>query len=269
MTLAEMHSQAVDYPKNGRGLNSRTCFSSPLTRSNQTGVPVDIQKLPRNYIPFTPDWKKTELDSPRENDYYRSTRALGELFRAIEIEDPFIQISSPITGQSNLNRPLSDNISQALMPTINRLISSVTDSDEQEIPIRFEEFSDELRYISCTHTLSESGGIHLREEEIFIGAIVSYTTDRRLRRNRTYNMREHAGAVVSEVKRFLLSNPEEPQLEDLKRSWKAWEFSLIKQDQFGASTFGLLALNAIFECLDKVGALDNQLYVSKIAFFNC
>ena len=57
-------NQAVDYPKNGNA--------------------VDSNNLPRRLIPYKPDWKKGEDDNDRPSDFYRSERALGELYRYTE-----------------------------------------------------------------------------------------------------------------------------------------------------------------------------------------
>ncbi|KAA1469185.1 RdRP-domain-containing protein [Dentipellis sp. KUC8613] len=72
LRLAELCSHAVDYPKNGK--------------------PVDIDTpnaLPRNLIPFKPDWHRPEdqMDDGHDADYYESDRALGHLYRNIKIRD--------------------------------------------------------------------------------------------------------------------------------------------------------------------------------------
>lgn len=57
LKLAALHSEAVDYPKNGWN--------------------VDIQDLHRNLISFKSDWHATEAESPRLTDYYECDRALA------------------------------------------------------------------------------------------------------------------------------------------------------------------------------------------------
>ena len=75
MKLAVLCSQAVDYAKNGN--------------------PVNIHgNLPKKVIKFNPDWHKAEVTGARELDYYESDKALGYLFRKIELEDPI----KPVDG---------------------------------------------------------------------------------------------------------------------------------------------------------------------------
>src|SRR6202011_2005278 len=88
-------SAAVDYPKNG--------------------VPVNIDSCPRLLIPYKPDWHAAEVAAPRRTDYYDSDRALGHLYRAIEIEDPVNLSDSPNTASQ---ATLTDSISIALKPRV-------------------------------------------------------------------------------------------------------------------------------------------------------
>jgi hypothetical protein len=77
MKLATLCSQAVDYAKNGN--------------------PVEIHNLPKPLIKFKPDWHKSEVTGARELDYYVSERALGYMFRNIELLDP----EEPVEGLPN------------------------------------------------------------------------------------------------------------------------------------------------------------------------
>ena len=66
MTLAQLHSDAVDYPK--------------------SSTPVPLQKIPRLKSKTKPDWNQPEtMNDSRSADYYESQRAIGRLFRAIEL----------------------------------------------------------------------------------------------------------------------------------------------------------------------------------------
>ncbi len=57
-------ADAVDYPK--------------------TGMPVPHREIPQPPSPLKPDWHANELNE-LNRDHYRSARALGHLFRAIEL----------------------------------------------------------------------------------------------------------------------------------------------------------------------------------------
>ncbi|KAF9246394.1 RNA dependent RNA polymerase-domain-containing protein [Melanogaster broomeanus] len=61
LILAQMHSCAVDYPKNGNK--------------------VDISQMPHNLIRFKPDWHMAEEAAPRSSDYYESSHSLYLTYR--------------------------------------------------------------------------------------------------------------------------------------------------------------------------------------------
>jgi RNA-dependent RNA polymerase len=114
MRLAKLCSQAVDYPKNGN--------------------PVDINNgnLPKPLIKFKPDWHKTAVTGAHDPDYYISERALGHMFRNVDLLDP----DKPVEGLPALcpevSAPLKDPISYALAPLIQRTRNSDTDADDDE-----------------------------------------------------------------------------------------------------------------------------------------
>jgi RNA-dependent RNA polymerase len=239
MRLAELCSQAVDYPKNG--------------------IPVDIDNppIPRTLIRCKPDWQAAEVVNPRGTDYYTSSRALGELYRGITIADP-----ENITEETISQGALDDPISRALKPYILSQIHPYTDPDGRNQHIRevFQRYSDELGYICAVHTLSDTPGVRLLEEEIVIGTILAKCAQHRWRKDRTYRMRVHVSVIVQEVQRELLEQTEEAStaelVEGLEQAWAAWHFSLRYNMFPGTNSFGLVALGVIFECLEKLGALD-------------
>src|SRR5205807_6022022 len=63
-TLAQLHSNAVDYPKSGR--------------------PVQLEHIPK-VDPGKPDFMAPETANINSDEYYKSQRALGHLFRAIDL----------------------------------------------------------------------------------------------------------------------------------------------------------------------------------------
>jgi RNA-dependent RNA polymerase len=66
MTLAQLHSDAVDYPKGA--------------------TPVPLEKIPKLKFKARPDWNRPEImNDSKSADYYESPRAIGRLFRAIEL----------------------------------------------------------------------------------------------------------------------------------------------------------------------------------------
>ncbi|KAJ7461474.1 RNA dependent RNA polymerase-domain-containing protein [Mycena latifolia] len=245
--LAALCSQAVDYPKQG--------------------IPVDLDnnRLPRTLIRCKPDWHSAEVVSPRETDYYRSDKALGDLYRAIQLVDPE-PISSDVDVVSNgvVNNAASNPISFTLAHRIERSIpnSSPPDGTCPEAAAIFTKYAHELRYISVTHTLTTEPGVKLLEAEIVCGTILSKCSQKRWRSDCIYRMRYHTTTVVRDTQKQLFprekdsdSSIENLQV-SLERAWNAWDFSLRHEKEFGAKSFGLIALGIIFDCLEM---LDKKL----------
>ncbi|KAK0463788.1 RNA dependent RNA polymerase-domain-containing protein [Desarmillaria tabescens] len=242
--LAGLCAQAVDYPKQG--------------------IPVDIDddNLPRTLIRCKPDWHAAEVVDPRSTDYYESTRALGHMFRSIKWTNPEALPSDTPTSGKHLS---TDPLSKALQTYIQHQIWPYIEPDgmSPETASLFRQYESELRYISATHTLSNTPGIRLLEAEIVVGTILAKCTQKRWRKDRTWRMRGHASQLMKDVKQGLMRLtdvqlelkeviPTETYRDALERAWLAWDYSLRHSDEFGAKSFGLIVLGVIFECLEKL-----------------
>jgi len=240
LKLAELCSQAVDYPKNG--------------------IPVDMERVPRFLIPYKPDWHAAEVAAPRRTDYYESDRALGHLYRAIELEDP----SAFPAQNSSASAPLTDPISVALKWRIQEQIQNYTEPDGNSREIRklFQLYVDELAYICLTHTLTSASDVRLREEEVVIGTIIAKCSQRRLKKDRMHRVRTHSLVIVHEIQQELIRSVEKASTDELRaglvKAWATWDFSLRQSANFGANSFGLIALTTIFDCLDKLTGIPNN-----------
>lgn len=127
------------------------------------------------------------MTTPRRNDYYISTRALGHLYRGITLED----IPKRDNSMQCSHGPLKDVISSTLRPLIEAQVglvpigvSSATirhlftgmhlscfypcHSDLAYLIV----YAEELRFISLNHTISNYYTDQLEEEEICIGSIL-------------------------------------------------------------------------------------------------
>jgi len=233
--LAELCSQAVDYPKQGIPVN------------------LDDNKLPRTLIRCKPDWHAAEVVSPRETDYYESDRALGLLYRSITLDDP-----KPIPPVSPV-RPLSDPITLMLLESVQHHLGDSADADNHPLELRklFQRYTDELRYICATHTLSNIPGVRLLEAEVVIGTILAKCSQKRWRSDRIYRMRLHASTLVKDVQRNLIESLGDTVsafdlIAGLQLAWSAWGFSLRHRAEFGANSFGLIALGTVIDCLDEL-----------------
>lgn len=227
--------QAVDYPKQG--------------------VPVDIDgdRLPRTLIRCKPDWHAAEVVSPRRTDYYESSRALGIMYRSITLDDP--EPSLPPRGLGF--RPLLDPISQYLEPFVQSYLP-LGDFAAQtgDTSIMFRRYADELSYICATHTISNTPGVRLLEAEVVAGTILAKCSQKRWRKDRIYRMRLHASTLARDIQREFVESFEDATREQvivgMNYAWRAWEYSQRQGNDFGANSFGLIALGIIFECLTKL-----------------
>ncbi|KAJ7735431.1 RNA dependent RNA polymerase-domain-containing protein [Mycena olivaceomarginata] len=241
--LAELCSQAVDYPKQG------------------IPVDLDVVELPRKLIRCNPDWHAAEVVSPRDTDYYPSEKALGDLYRAITLDDPE-PISSDADGDVDPNANIVDPASNPIFSSVVRKIKrSIPDfippkGTDAQTTVLFRKYVDELRYISTTHTLTTEPGVNLLEAEIVVGTILAQCAQKRWRSDCIYRMRYHATTVIRDIQKqmFPRDKDEDNSVENLQasleRAWTAWDFSIRHEKEFGAKSFGLIALGIIFDCLD-------------------
>jgi RNA-dependent RNA polymerase len=219
-------------------------------------------------MPYKPDWHAAEVTDPRRTDYYDSDRALGHLYRAIEIDDPAAILSAEWPN----NPPqtiLTDSISVALEPRVQKQLQSYMDPERLAAEIRnlFRLYVDELAYICLTHTLSSTNDVRLKEEEIVVGTILAKCSQRRWRKDRMHRMRAHSSVLVQEVQRELMNSLDKSSTNEIRKgltkAWNAWDFSLRHSTDFGANSFGLIALGIIFDCLEK---LDEHAKVQETSF---
>jgi RNA-dependent RNA polymerase len=262
MKLAELCSKAVDYAKNGKRVDLRG-------------------NLPRTPIKFKPDWHKAEVTGARELDYYRSDRALGELFRRIDLYDPNEPLHGfPATPPGDI-APLSDAISRVLKPVVRyALVSAGSGSPMPPPPTPGAEnphaerlharYTREMRCICATHTLIEAPDVKLTEEEVVLGTILANCTQPRWRSDRAYRMRLQSETLVRDIRAHIVPGDggalpvigantrtqEEERLKVVLRSaWATWVWAQHHRDREYIESFSLIALGAILDCLKRLGEL--------------
>jgi RNA-dependent RNA polymerase len=245
MKLAGLCSQAVDYAKKG--------------------IPVDIRNnLPKLFSRFRPDWKKAEVTGARELDYYLSDRALGHLFRRIELPDP----NEAVEG-SRRSAPLEDPITRAVTPLIRNVLKTTHDNDDGYESDGDEGYAEqvhahyvrEMRFICMTHTLVDSPDVCLKEEEVVLGTILANCMRERWRSDRTYRMKLHAEELVSDIYTQIVQCEGRPTEEQcraaLPHAWAAWRWAQHNEDREYIESFALLVLRIVFDCLKRLGALPD------------
>lgn len=248
MKLAALCSRAVDYAKHGNPID------------------LSVTKLPRYLIPYKPDWHRAEVTDARDVDYYESDRALGHLYRDITLLSDDYDLEIPVHAPGP---PMTDTISSALMPIVLSILAednpAIVESDASLVQLAsrvFQQYSHELRYIRATHTLTDKAGLTLSEEEVILGVILSTCTQRGWREDRTYRMKVHTEALVRDIRaRFHRPAPSEEPIETragLRRAWVAWSWAQEHRDREGATSFGLLTLGIILDCLKTLDALPES-----------
>lgn len=233
---------------------------SPIVPCSSTRV-NPRHDIPRWLIPYKPDWKKPEHDTPFSADYYESDRALGELYRSVEL----LNIPSEVSYAGPYRpAPLSDTISQALRPHIESMLGADgfrnSDRDVSEVEPIFRRYADELKYICLAHSLSNSPENSLVEEEVVIGSILAHCSESRFRNDRMYRMRLNSSVLVSNTRSKMFRWRENQSEGDLRyglvQAWRAWDFATRNRSTFGANSFAIVALGVICDVLQLAGSIQ-------------
>ena len=214
--------------------------------------------MPRLMMQEKPDWHSAEDVSPKEVDYYESDRALGHLFRAIQLVIPKEPEASTL-NETDPSHPLTDAISLALAPIVGFWVGRELDEEntDDETKDLFSKYVNEFAYICSTHTVSSRPDARLQEAEIVVGSILDKCRNKRYRGERAYTMGVHTSILVGDIEREFVDKSKQPGPEEwrkgLERAWKAWDFSKRHGNLPATSSFGLIALGTILDCLDKLG----------------
>ena len=247
MTLSQLHSDAVDYPK--------------------SSTPVPLQKIPRLKFKRKPDWNQPETMNDSKNaDWYESSRAIGRLFRAIEL--PALDIAQRVSktqrkrlheGEDEDDRLLvqfgrmslrdDDQVDVAVYGRITEFIEEDVDPDHRARAFTlFDRYCAELKDICVSHTISRRRDAMLTEEEAAVGTIVARTSQPRSRRDMISKLRDQTSLQVKGVRNELVS--EEDGFESkLSKAWALWRVTQEERDVMGARTLGLIALGVIFDTI--------------------
>ena len=251
MKLAKLCSQAMDYAKNGN--------------------PVELHgNLPKTPTRFKPDWHKAEVTGTRELDYYESERALGYMFRNIELLDPKEPIEGLPTNPPKANPPLKDPISLVLAPLVRRTLNSDPDTPDGAEPELDSEnghgeqlhahYIREMRYICVTHTLVDAPDVRLKEEEVVLGTILANCSQSQWRLDRTRRMKLHVGDLVNDIRGQIVQIEGALMQEDqfrasLSRAWEVWTWAQHHRNEEFIESFSLIALALIFDSLKRLDGL--------------
>ncbi|KDN43471.1 hypothetical protein RSAG8_06060, partial [Rhizoctonia solani AG-8 WAC10335] len=245
LKLAALHSKAVDFQK--------------------SGTPVELKDLPYPSR-SRPDWDAGEVRTRggQGNNVYKSERALGQLYRDIQLEEYQLQTAGTHPGiefgldldVDLIARPLErssyDFITHRLRESLARHIHVDQVPPEQFVEAAglLGEYLNELTRICNDHALTPRS--ILSEEEVVAGTILERTSQRRRRQDRISEMRTASAVLVQNV-RDVLRGSDSDSLEDwASRSWAAYQVARANINEFGRKSFGLLALGNAFEAVDSM-----------------
>ena len=80
-------------------------------------------------------------------------------------------------------------------------------------------------------------------------------------------MREQTATLTSDI-RNELTGEDLPLAQRLQRAWIAFRVATLKEDQFGARSFGWLALGAIFDAIKEIEEEERTRYVLSFGGFS-
>ncbi|KAG8691097.1 hypothetical protein FRC11_006846 [Ceratobasidium sp. 423] len=245
LKLAALHSKAVDFQK--------------------SGTPVEFKDLPYPSR-ARPDWDAGEVQFRRgeQNNIYKSERALGQLYRDIQLEENQLQKAGTYPDAEfgldldvqvvarPLEREKYDFITHRLRDSLARYIQvdETPQSQFVEAVGLLGDYIYELTHICNDYALTSRSV--LSEEEVVAGTILERTYQRRRRQDRISEMRTASAVLVQNV-RDVLRGSDSDSLEDwASRSWAAYQVTKQSGDEFGRKSFGLLALENGFEAVDAI-----------------
>ncbi|THU94827.1 RdRP-domain-containing protein [Dendrothele bispora CBS 962.96] len=263
LTLSQLQSDAVDYPK--------------------TGQPVDPEKIPRLRFRERPDYQAPETVRPDNTDYYESLRAIGRLFRKIDLPELSTQVYVPkrqrrmirkkrggqglSEGVDELSESISnvqfedDDLAVAIHEYVKQYIDSETDlvmrtkiENERVVISRiFTRYCSELETRLAANTLGQSRTSTLSEEEAMVGTIAQKTSQPRKRSEHIARLREQTDHLVRELREELMRG--EDLVQNLIRAKLGWDLSARERRKgsvIGAQSFFWITLGVIFDLTKEI-----------------
>ncbi|GJE90830.1 RNA dependent RNA polymerase [Phanerochaete sordida] len=245
--LAELHSKAVDYPK--------------------TGMPVNMQEIPRSTLNSRPDWSAPEIQDGDTRVYYESQRWVGRLYRKIHFIAPdtskagskkshsFPSIDKVIEIFNENKFPKNDPVAEALRVRVApHVVSPYRYSRKRIEPVWdcFRSYVTSLRTLCTTFSIVQRHAAMLSEEEVVLGTIAAQTNQPHMRKERMAKMRDHAGQLVWRTAARMVGSEPGDRKEVVKRAWIAFRVSSMQADAFGSRSFGLIASRELLAALREL-----------------
>lgn len=161
---------------------------------------MELYRIPKLKFKARPDWNAPETLRSTTADYYESERAIGKLFRAIDLPAPRIVKKVEHAQRSRLDDDgqttveslledfhlgdMHDQISEVVRRRASAFISTRHIDHETSVSVAalFSRYAADLAHICSIHTLSYHRAAMLTEEEAIIGTIVAKCAQPRYRK---------------------------------------------------------------------------------------
>jgi RNA-dependent RNA polymerase len=232
------------------------------------------------FADLQPDWNAPEtLNVDQSRDYYPSKRAIGRLFRRVDLRDlhPLQEQERQVPrlrrAQSLAPSELMDALSDGTMsetgddPVLctieNKVLEFINDvptsPEEAEIIAQlYQHYVVELQGICATHVLAHRRQTMLTEEEAVVGTIIEKTSQPRKRRELMAKLRDRMDAAVRNVREELAPVHEEEFRDALRKAWIAWKLALREEGLFGSKSFGWIALGSMFDTIRDIEDAEKE-----------
>ncbi|KAE9396411.1 RdRP-domain-containing protein [Gymnopus androsaceus JB14] len=265
LRLADLHSQAVDYPK--------------------TGNPVQFFSIPKRnkYNKRLPDWYAPEtMEVIDESRFYHSHKAIGRLFRDIDLNSSAkddVSLANHIDDEDQEDIPLDElttlmqsfSMSGSELDKLYRSIESYTaqfidenqeQDDTSEVHEMFLQYCTDLQRICSMHNLSRSKSHLLTEEEAVVGTILFNTAVSSSTRNdHIRKVREETDVLVRGIYDTLYGAYFTPK-QYVVRAFCSFRLATVyaqrKNPVFGAKSFWWVTLGTLFDSVGEVGKERKQ-----------
>ncbi|TFY61265.1 hypothetical protein EVJ58_g4622 [Rhodofomes roseus] len=254
LRLAELHNAAVDYPKSG------------------LPVPINEVRPMQKRIKEKPDWYKPETIIGKQPTYYRSTSALGRLFRAIDLPDQDERsMESSYFGLPEIDEEDEVKLEDVLAdlratPFNHRTLLPAVATEVQKYLGRpnltetlvtktwniFAAYASSLRGICASNAVSASRSSMLSEEEVVIGTIAAKCAQTRKRTDMIAKVREQTTTLVNGICAELSGVEGAGPSTHLMQAWTAYRVSCTLSERFGGQSFGWIALGEIFDAIREI-----------------
>jgi RNA-dependent RNA polymerase len=250
--LCQIHSDAVDYAKNG--------------------TPVDLSTVPKPRSNVKPDWHAPEtVDLNSSVGFYQSQKAIGRLFRAVDLPD--VQVHTRAArlrrqqvrdddSEADLDQVFaalcmddgqSDPLESAVERRVAEFISIDPDSNSVRLAIEsLGRYSVELQGICACNALQRHKNAMLSEEEAVVGTIVAKCSQKRERSDAIAQLREQTSYLIKYLREEISGDEDSSHDDWLATAWAAWKVSRHFKDRFGAHSFGWVALGEVFDAMKAI-----------------